>query len=81
MNALVLTEEMAAGLEAINSQEGSNRKVQARRLSDGRLILNADLLVDETAAPWRAILVQASAVALTDADRCAEETVEFIGKS
>jgi len=55
MKAIVLTEEQVGELEVINAGI-TRRRVEARRLADGRLIVNADLLEDETAGAWRELL-------------------------
>lgn len=59
MNALIVTEEQAAQLEAANGN--SIRRLKPRRLSDGRLILNADVLTDpffaDRSRGWAAVLL------------------------
>jgi hypothetical protein len=58
MNAIVVTEDQAAALRTAN--EGSILTLEPRRLQDGRLILNADILDDpyfaDPSRPWAAIL-------------------------
>jgi hypothetical protein len=59
MDTLILTEQQAAELEAANGN--SNRRLKPRRLADGRLILNADILDDpfftDRTRGWAAILL------------------------
>ena len=59
MEAIVLTEEQAAALRAANG--GSPLTLEPRRLSDGRLILNADVLSDpffaDRSRGWAAVLL------------------------
>src|SRR5947209_4863862 len=58
MQAIILTEDQANALRAAN--EGSILTLEPRRLQDGRLILNADILDDpyfaDPSRPWAAIL-------------------------
>lgn len=58
MNAIVLTEEQATAL--LTANQGSSRILEPRRLEDGRLILNADILDDpyfaDSSRPWAAIV-------------------------
>ena len=64
MDALILTEEQAAALEAANGD--SRRRLKARRLADGRLILNADVLDDpffaDRSRGWAAVLLAPEAI-------------------
>lgn len=59
MEAIILTEEQAAALEAVNAV--SRRALKPRRLNDGRLILNADVLDDpffvDRARGWARVLI------------------------
>jgi hypothetical protein len=59
MNAIVLTEEQAVALGVAN--EGSMLTLEPRRLSDGRLILNADVLDDpcftDRSRGWAAVFL------------------------
>jgi hypothetical protein len=59
MNAIILTEDQAAQLVAAR-EPNAIRILEPRRLQDGRLILNADVLDDpyfaDPASPWAAIL-------------------------
>ena len=59
MEAIILTEEQAAALEAVNA--ASRRALKPRRLNDGRLILNADVLDDpffvDRARGWARVLI------------------------
>ena len=59
MNAIILTEQQAAALTSAR-QPNAVRVLEPRRLQDGRLILNADVLDDpyfaDPSQPWAAIL-------------------------
>src|SRR3954469_12060196 len=59
MNAIILTESQAAQLAAARGPNDI-RILEPRRLQDGRLILNADILDDpffaDPSRPWAAIL-------------------------
>jgi hypothetical protein len=59
MNAIILTEDQAAQLRAAR-EPNAMRVLEPRRLEDGRLILNADILDDpyfsDPSRPWAAIL-------------------------
>jgi hypothetical protein len=59
MNAIILTEDQAAQLVAARTPNDL-RILEPRRLQDGRLILNADILDDpyfaDPARPWAQIL-------------------------
>src|SRR5262245_25119164 len=59
MNAIILTEQQAAALTAAR-ELNATRALEPRRLQDGRLVLNADILDDpyfaDPARPWAAIL-------------------------
>lgn len=65
---MLVTEEMAEGLEEVNELEEGSRKVRARRLGDGRLIVNVDVLLDGGLEAWHAVLEGAVVVALSEAD-------------
>ena len=60
MNAIVVTDEQATALRAANA--GSILTLEPRRLQDGRLVLNADILDDpffsDPAKPWAQILAR-----------------------
>jgi hypothetical protein len=59
MNAIILTESQSAQLAAARGPNDL-RVLEPRRLQDGRLILNADILDDpyfaDPSRPWAAIL-------------------------
>jgi hypothetical protein len=75
MNAIILTEDQAAQLLAARGPNDI-RVLEPRRLQDGRLILNADILDDpyfaDPSRPWAAVLGIAP-------QEVAEETVEQTG--
>jgi hypothetical protein len=74
MNALLLTTEQANQLEVANAD--STRTLVPRKLADGRLILNSDILEDslfgDPAKPWRPILHSAEFINVTDAELASE---------
>ena len=59
MNAIILTQAQADALRAARGPNDA-RILEPRRLQDGRLILNADILDDpffsDPARPWAAVL-------------------------
>ena len=64
MNAIVVTEDQATALRTANA--GSILTLEPRRLEDGRLILNSDILDDpffsDPAKPWAQILAGQEAI-------------------
>jgi hypothetical protein len=74
MTAIILTEQQATDLLAANGD--SPLTLQPRRLQDGRLILNADILDDpffaDPSRPWATVLGIAP-------QEIAEETVDQVG--
>lgn len=72
MTALILTPDQANQLDTANENSGSDRILEPRTLTDGRQILNADVLDDphfsDPEKPWWPIIAAATPIELTDED-------------